>query len=354
MKEKLVLLGTVAALTIAAASQSTTATAHNNGWYIGVEGGAAWVDDNEGFFGLNSGPAFFPESSSYDTGWAVLATVGYSFESRWRIELEGGYRQNDIDVINIAGFGPFTGGDINEISVMANVLYDIPLSDRLDFTVGLGAGADRVEFEPGPFWGGEDDQWQFAYQAIAGLSYALTDRLDLTLQYRYLVVTEPEFAVPGGPNPTADHWTFEDVEKHTVTIGLRYDLAPDEQPLPPAPPSAPPLPPSTVQQFVIYFGFNKCNITAEADQVLSEAANAAKSQGSASISIVGHTDTVGSNRYNQRLSECRANAAKSNLTGRGIPSSAISTTGRGEGELLVQTGDNVKEPQNRRATIDLD
>jgi len=105
--------------------------------------------------------------------------------------------------------------------------------------------------------------------------------------------------------------------------------------------------------FIIFFGFGKCNITAEADAVLSEAAAAAKSGGSASVSIVGHTDTVGSPSANQRLSECRADAAKSNMVGKGVPAGAISTSGRGEGELMVQTGDNVKEPQNRRANINL-
>jgi OmpA-OmpF porin, OOP family len=44
---------------------------------------------------------------------------------------------------------------------------------------------------------------------------------------------------------------------------------------------------------------------------------------------------------------------KDGLVGRGIPAEAISTGGRGESELMVQTGDGVKEPQNRRATIDL-
>ena len=69
--------------------------------------------------------------------------------------------------------------------------------------------------------------------------------------------------------------------------------------------------------------------------------------------IVGHTDTVGSPSYNQNLSECRADAAKTNLVARASPDGAISTSGRGEAELMVQTGDGVKEPQNRRATIDL-
>jgi outer membrane protein OmpA-like peptidoglycan-associated protein len=124
-------------------------------------------------------------------------------------------------------------------------------------------------------------------------------------------------------------------------------------PMPPPSPAPAPMPPPLNKQFIVFFGFNKCNITSEADAVLSEAASAAKAGNSTSVAIVGHTDTVGSSAYNQKLSECRADAAKSNLVGKGIPAGAISTSGRGESELIVQTGDGVKEPQNRRATIDL-
>jgi len=103
----------------------------------------------------------------------------------------------------------------------------------------------------------------------------------------------------------------------------------------------------------VFFGYNKCNITAEADAVLSEAAAAAKSGGSASVRIVGHTDTSGSNAYNQKLSECRANAAKTNLVGKGVSEGSISASGKGETQLAVATGDGVKEPLNRRSTIDI-
>jgi OOP family OmpA-OmpF porin len=62
---------------------------------------------------------------------------------------------------------------------------------------------------------------------------------------------------------------------------------------------------------------------------------------------------MGSPDYNQNLSMRRANAVKSELVRQGISAAAISATGKGELELLVQTNDNVKEPQNRRATIDI-
>jgi len=347
MKSKLVLLGTAAALSVAAASHSEAR--NNQGWYVGIEGGANWVDDNDGFMGFTTTVPTTADTISFDTGWAVLATVGYAFDTNWRLELEGGYRNNDIDLLST--FFGFTtnSGDLTQISLMANVLFDVPLTDRLDLTFGAGAGAVYSDFSP-PF-GSDESDTSFAYQGIAGLSYALTDRLDLTLQYRYLHVNDPSFTVSHTGH--TDVFALDDVENHTVSIGLRYDLF--EDPAPVAPMTAPPPPPPPVEasQFIIYFGFNKCNITNEADQVLAEAAETAKAAGSATVQIVGHTDTVGSTSYNQKLSDCRANAAKSNLVGKGVSASSISASGRGETELLVKTGDNVKEPQNRRATIDV-
>src|SRR5262249_19114264 len=121
MNYKLALLGTVAPVSLPAASQSN---APNQGWYLGLEPGANWVDENEGLFGLNSYPAIFPETINFDTGWAVLATVGYGFDSPWRVEFEVGYRQNDIDNITIPHFywlSPFEGDELTELTLMANV-----------------------------------------------------------------------------------------------------------------------------------------------------------------------------------------------------------------------------------------
>jgi outer membrane protein OmpA-like peptidoglycan-associated protein len=355
MKFKLALLATVAGLSVFSASQSS---AHNQGWYVGLEAGGNWIGDNDVAFQNNLGTDY-TGTVSFDTGWAALATVGYGFERNWRVEFEAGYRDNDADAfflgknnnnenaINIPAFA--RNGELTEWSFMANVIYDVPLTSKLDLNIGVGAGADLATFKDG--FSVDDQDWNFAYQAIVGLSYAVSDRLDLTLAYRYLNVDSPNFA-----DATArgvNSYAFDDVQKHTVTVGLRYDLYADETPLPPEPPVAPPTATPEPEQFVIFFGFNKCNITPEADSVLGEAASAAKSNGSASVVIVGHTDTVGSDEYNQKLSQCRANAAKSNLVSKGIADGSISTMGRGETELLVKTGDNVKEPQNRRATIDL-
>ena len=378
MRSKFILLGTVAALSLISTSNSD---AHNQGWYIGIEAGANWIGDND-FTISHDGWATDSEFSKlsmhgggsdggaldFDTGWAGLVTFGYGFDNNWRIELEGGYRSNDFDVA-FGGPSRMTGdlvsapwvsdepifagkqptGSLDEWTAMVNFIYDIPLAEKIDLSLGVGVGVDFSNLEVA---GLEDSDTNFAYQAIVGVNYEISKRLDLTLTYRYLNVDAPSYSA----EVFKDVYTanLEDIEKHTVTVGLRYDLYEDAEPVaaPPAPP-APPAPVAEPEQFVVFFGFNTCNITAEADAVLTEAASAAKTQGSASVLIVGHTDTVGSNSYNLKLSECRANAAKSGLVAKGIGEGQISATGRGETELLVKTGDGVKEPQNRRATIDL-
>ncbi len=67
--------------------------------------------------------------------------------------------------------------------------------------------------------------------------------------------------------------------------------------------------------------------------------------------MTGHTDTVGSAKYNQALSERRAAAVKGQLVLDGVAAGEITATGVGKSGLLVPTADGVREPQNRRAEI---
>src|SRR5690606_31654894 len=125
-------------------------------------------------------------------------------------------------------------------------------------------------------------------------------------------------------------------------------------PAPPPPPPPPPAEPPVPKQFVVFFGHDKANLTEEAARVIADAADAAKRSGSAALSITGHTDSSGSAVYNQRLSLRRADAVKRELVRLGFAENNISMGGKGESELIVKTADGIKEPQNRRATIDLE
>ena len=69
------------------------------------------------------------------------------------------------------------------------------------------------------------------------------------------------------------------------------------------------------------------------------------------IRVVGHTDSSGAASYNQALSQRRAKDARDELVRQGIESARITSEGKGESELAVQTGDGVKEQLNRRTEI---
>ncbi|HUS54159.1 MAG TPA: OmpA family protein [Thermohalobaculum sp.] len=107
------------------------------------------------------------------------------------------------------------------------------------------------------------------------------------------------------------------------------------------------------KNFIVYFGFDKSNLTDAARATIDEVIAAVNAMGTSALSLVGHTDTVASNEYNQALSERRANRVASALAERGVPSGAMTLAGRSENELAVQTGDNVREPLNRRVEITL-
>jgi outer membrane protein OmpA-like peptidoglycan-associated protein len=69
------------------------------------------------------------------------------------------------------------------------------------------------------------------------------------------------------------------------------------------------------------------------------------------IQVTGHTDTVGSDAYNLRLSRRRAEAVAAELEAKGIPAGEIEIIAKGKHDLLVPTKDGVREPQNRRVQI---
>lgn len=104
------------------------------------------------------------------------------------------------------------------------------------------------------------------------------------------------------------------------------------------------------REYLVFFDWDKSNITPAADRVLSDMVTAAKGQ-AVRVRVVGHTDTSGKPSYNQKLSLRRAESVKRALVAKGIPANAITTEGKGETELLVKTGDNVREPSNRRAQV---
>ena len=172
--------------------------------------------------------------------------------------------------------------------------------------------------------------------------------------------------VGSAPNPTPSQLAqIYGVEERTTVVAEAEPVAPPPPPVieaPPAPPpppvveaapTPPPAPAPLLRKFMVFFDFDKSNITPEARQVISEAVKTARQVGPVQITVTGHTDTVGSMRYNQALSERRAMSVKNEMIRLGMNGVDIRTEGRSFRDPLIPTGPGVREPQNRRAVIDL-
>ena len=120
------------------------------------------------------------------------------------------------------------------------------------------------------------------------------------------------------------------------------------------PPPPPPPPPPVVQKMVlrgVHFAFNRAKIRSEDRPVLDEAAETLKANPNAKIDVNGYCDAIGGMRYNQKLSERRANAVASYLEDKGIPSSQLMPQGFGKTHFVAPNDTAEGRAQNRRVEL---
>jgi len=125
----------------------------------------------------------------------------------------------------------------------------------------------------------------------------------------------------------------------------------------PAPPPPPPPPPpakgtklGTVGE--AYFDFDKAEIKAHDGRgVLDDVVKTMRDNPSLRVSVEGHTDSIGSDAYNQRLSERRAGAVKRYLMAQGIASSRVDAEGFGKKRPVADNKTTAGRAKNRRADI---
>jgi len=320
---------------------------------ISIDGGLSSAATAAGI--TNSG------KQSFLVGLALVGSIGYGYGNGLRAEAEVSYRPDGLD--DTSGFGQrnFTTstGWRGTTGLMVNALYDFNMGWPVVPYVGAGIGYAFTSQVNALAISGTGNQINFrgvsgafAYQGIIGAAYPIASvpGLALTAEYRYFATLDTDVDVKvtpaGGPSQFLSGTT--DNANNSLLVGVRYafGMAP---PPPPAPtPAAAPAPART---YLVFFDWNRADLTDRARQIIAEAAQNSRRMEVTRIEVSGFTDTSGSAVYNQGLSVRRAEAVAAELARLGVARSAMTIQGFGQTRLLVPTADNVREPQNRRVEI---
>jgi OOP family OmpA-OmpF porin len=341
-----------------------------SGLYVGAGGGGNVLQDET----VRLSPEFPGGKERFDVGAAALGSAGYGFGNGLRVEAEGNWRYNGVQHFLGTPYPTRAGGEQQNYGVMVNALFDMDIGfnwiypyfgvgagyswTRWDHVQAIATNANFAESASGTYG-------NVAYQGIFGTAFPVSylPGLSLTAEYRFMSVIGPEQfnagssgtqgsfgrraqgVARGNVDITSDY-------NHSFLVGLRYEFNP---PGPAAPPPAVavsrPALPAAARTYLVFFDWDRADLTSRARQIISEAAQASTRVQTTRIEVNGYTDLSGTAAYNQRLSTRRAESVEAELIHDGVAKSEIAIHGYGEASPLVPTAQGVREPQNRRVEI---
>jgi len=186
-------------------------------------------------------------SAEFDGGPTFGIGLGYRINNWFRTDVTGEYRSkvdfSGLDIITIPG-DPFPVVPNNydakksEWLVMLNGYWDMGSWHGISPFIGAGVGAANIEISgftdvgigsisggPAISYGGDHDEWNFAWALHAGVGFEVTEAFTLELAYRYLDLGDAasgDLIASDGTNTIDNPMEFEDITSHDVKLGVRY------------------------------------------------------------------------------------------------------------------------------------
>ena len=345
--------------------------------YVGIAGGYSILQD----VGVNPQDGPFgpgPATQRFDNGFISAGAVGWAFTNGVEIDVLGAYQYSNVNnLVPVSPPGVQRGGHEESYGAFVEELYAFTLPHfGMQITwiqpyVGIGEGfLDSHVNAPEYLQNGDENHIggttgpYFSYEGIVGAAFPISAIPGLAFTADYRLV--------GGHNPGDLNSVFynkvddkivrgpigldKDIFLHNFTVGLAYAFNHAPPPPVPAPVEAAPAP-APARSYLVFFDWDEAILRPRARQIVAEAASNSARVQATTIEVNGFADTSHAlpgrrgQDYNLRLSLRRADAVRSELIRDGVPANVISVHGFGDTHLLVVTGPNVREPQNRRVEI---
>ena len=331
-----------AAMLSASFAASAQDTLLNQNWYVGAGAGAFrpdgdWgIDKYDGAYGLKLGKAL---NEQWDLQFNATHAATKKFGSRYGQKTLG---VDGLYMLTRKTVRPFLlvgAGMERDVFTAANSVAE-PKRNSPFVSVGVGLQSnitDRLFLQA---------DLRNVHGFIRGNEFdnSKSNNKYLMFSLNYLLGPAPQPAPP--PAPVAPV------------------VAPEPTPAPVAAPVAPPPPAPKFEKVTMsaneLFAFDSANLAPEQPKLDDMAKLLNEDKSVNNVVITGHTDRLGSDKYNQKLSERRAEAVKTYLVSKGVDSSRLTAQGKGKSQPVVQCNDKkmkradlIKclEP-NRRVEID--
>lgn len=340
----------------------------------------AQAGQREGAFSVSPMVGYHVFEGDQNTSDDMFAgfSLGYNVSKRWAAEAEVRYTATETDLSGTPE------EDVDLWSFTVNALYHF--NPDGPFVPYLSAGFGGMYFDVD----GYDDDSDYMMNWGAGAKYFMSDDLALRMDLRHVLDLHSDrqwdrthgdnldnnflasaglYWQFGGPAPAApapldsDGDGIPDLRDKCpdTPFGVMVDAVgcpPVERTPPPPPAPAPPVVETPTPQvtkeiitFNLRFGFDKYKITDEMVPVLEQAKLILDEDPAATFLILGHTCSIGSESYNQKLSERRAASVKNWLVSNGIAAERLESIGYGESQPKYDNSNEESRKLNRRVEI---